>query len=71
VKPYQPLAWVATWALLISAMLASSNVYPQYVYMFLFSNSLWMLIGVLWKERSLVVMNAGLTLIYVLGLIFK
>jgi len=68
-KPYQWLAWLATWALLLSATLASFNIYPLYVYGFLFSNSLWMLIGVLWKERSLIVMNAGLTLIYVIGLI--
>jgi hypothetical protein len=28
-------------------------------------------VGVLWRERSLIVMNAVITLIYILGLIFK
>jgi hypothetical protein len=70
-KPYQWLAWGATWALLASAAMASINLYPYYVYGFLISNSIWIIIGVLWKERSLIVMNAGLTLIYIIGLIFK
>lgn len=70
-KPYQWLAWVATWALIASAAMASVNFYPYYVWGFLVSNSLWILVGILWRERSLIVMNAGLTLIYIVGLIFK
>jgi hypothetical protein len=70
-KPYQWLAWLATVSLIASAFLASINLYPYYIYGFLISNSMWILIGVLWKERSLVVMNAGLTLIYIIGLILK
>lgn len=68
-KPYQWLAWVSTACLLSAAMLAAFNVYPYYIYAFIISNSLWVLIGVLWKEKSLVVMNLGLTVIYVAGLI--
>lgn len=70
-KPYQWLAWVATWALLASATMASFNLYPYYVYGFMISNSIWIIIGMLWKERSLIVMNAGLTLIYIVGILFK
>jgi len=55
-KPYQWLAWF-------------SNIYPLYIYAFIVSNSLWTLIGILWKEKSLVVMNTGLTIIYVAGLV--
>lgn len=68
-KPYQWLAWLSTGCLLAAAMLAAFNVYPYYVYAFIVSNSLWVLIGVLWKEKSLVVLNAGLTIIYVAGLL--
>jgi len=68
-KPYQPLAWFSTASLLFSALLAAFNVYPLYVYAFIISNSLWTLIGVLWKEKSLVVMNIGLTIIYIAGLV--
>jgi hypothetical protein len=69
VKPYQWLAWIATVCLLTAAILAAFNVYPLYIWAFIISNSLWILVGVLWKEKSLIVMNAGLTAIYVAGLV--
>ena len=70
VKPYQPLAWFSTACLLVAATMAAFNLYPYYIYAFIVSNMLWVLIGALWKERSLVVLNAGLTVIYVVGLMF-
>ena len=69
VKPYQWLAWFSTACLLIAATLAAFNIYPWYIFAFIVSNSLWVLIGILWKEKSLIVLNAGLTVIYVAGLI--
>ena len=69
VKPYQWLAWFSTACLLVAAMLAAFNIYPWYIFAFIASNSLWVLIGILWKEKSLVVLNAGLTIIYVAGLV--
>lgn len=68
-KPYQWLAWVSTACLLVAAILAALNVYPYYIFAFIASNSLWVLIGVLWKEKSLIVLNAGLTIIYIVGLL--
>lgn len=70
VKPFQWLAWIGTGVLLLSAILAAFNIYPLYVWGFIFSNTLWMVIGLLWKEKSLVVMNFGLTIIYVAGLLY-
>ena len=69
VKPYQPLAWFRTTCLLVTATMAAFNIYPWYIYAFIASNGLWVLIGILWKERSLIVLNAGLTVIYVAGLV--
>jgi len=51
--------------------MAAFNIYPWYIYAFIFSNSLWVLVGVLWKEKSLIALNAGLTLIYVIGILIK
>lgn len=68
-KPYQWLAWVSTACLLIAATLAALNVYPYYIFAFIVSNSLWVLIGILWKEKSLIVLNTGLTIIYIAGLL--
>lgn len=67
-KPYQWVAWIGTLCLLIAAILAAINLYPYYIYAFIGSNLLWVLIGILWKEKSLVILNAGLTIIYIVGL---
>lgn len=69
VKPYQRLAWTGTAILLIAATMASFNMYPYYSYAFCLANAIWVVVGVLWKEKSLIVLNAGLTLIYIIGII--
>ncbi len=69
-KPYQWLAWTGTVILIGAATLAAFNQYPYYVYLFCLANSIWVIVGLLWRENSLVVLNAGLTLIYVAGLIW-
>jgi len=69
-KPYQKLAWLGTAILLLAATLAAFNFYPMYVFLFCIANSIWVAVGVLWKEKSLIVLNAGLTFIYLLGLFF-
>jgi len=68
-KPYQSLAWLGTGILLLAATMASFNLYPYYSYAFVIANTIWVAVGVLWKERSLIILNAGLTIIYIIGLI--
>tara|TARA_Y100001933_G_scaffold17365_1_gene15083 strand:- start:1270 stop:1497 length:228 start_codon:yes stop_codon:yes gene_type:complete len=69
-KPHQFLAWFATAILIIAAVLASFIPALEYHHWaFIIANSLWVIVGYLWKENSLIVLNAGLTIIYVLGLV--
>lgn len=70
-KPYQWLAWLATGVLLISATMAAFNLWPFYAYGFIVANTLWMTVGLLWKERSMIWSNLGLNVIYVAGLLLK
>tara|TARA_Y100000992_G_C21173157_1_gene446906 strand:- start:49 stop:276 length:228 start_codon:yes stop_codon:yes gene_type:complete len=68
-KPYQYLAWLATGILILAAFFASFVPALEYHHWaFIIANSLWVVVGYLWKEMSLIVLNAGLTIIYVLGL---
>ena len=68
-KPFQFLAWIATSILILAALLASFIPALEYPHRaFIIANSLWVVVGYLWKEMSLIVLNAGLTIIYVLGL---
>jgi hypothetical protein len=67
-KPYQPLAWAGTTVLLTAAMLISlfpNEVYG--VYGFFFASCIWTIVGILWKEKSLIVLNGVLSLIYTYG----
>ena len=69
-KPYQFLAWIATAILILAAILASFIPALEYHHWaFIMANSLWVIVGILWKEMTLVFLNAGLTIIYILGLV--
>ena len=69
-KPYQWLAWLATATLVIAASLASfvPELYLHH-WFFIVANSLWILVGYLWRENSVLLMNILLTLIYFVGLV--
>jgi len=69
-KPYQWLAWLATLALVSAASLAS--FVPEWYWhhwAFILGNLLWVAVGYLWRENSLLWLNIMLTLIYIIGLI--
>ena len=67
-KPYQPLAWSGTTVLLTAAVLISAFPNEMYgVYGFFFASVIWTVVGVLWKEKSLIVLNGVLCLIYTYG----
>jgi|TARA_Y200000002_G_scaffold48001_1_gene34623 hypothetical protein len=69
-KPYQSIAWSATAILILAAILASFVPELEYHHWaFIIANSLWVIVGILWREQTLIVLNAGLTIIYILGLI--
>ena len=69
-KPFQFLAWIATSILILAALLASFVPAQEYHHWaFIIANSLWVVVGYLWKEMSLIVLIAGLTIIYVFGLV--
>ena len=69
-KPFQSLAWIATGILIIAASLASFVPELEYHHWaFITANTIWIVVGLLWKEQTVVVLNTGLTLIYILGLI--
>ena len=69
-KPYQWLSWLAT-VVLVSAACLASFVPELYLHhwAFIVGNALWIAVGYVWKENSLLWMNIILTVIYVLGLV--
>ncbi len=71
-KPYQLLAWISTCSILSGAFLASlvPELYYHH-YFFLFGNGLLALTAFLWREYSLLVLNTGLSLIYIFGILYE
>lgn len=63
------LKWIATVALIIGAILTSMDIRPWNIWAFNIGNISWVIVGILWREASLVVLNLGLTLIYAVGLL--
>ena len=45
------------------------NIYPLYVYTTLVSSTGWLLLGVVWRKRSLVIIQLLMNVIYAAGLI--
>jgi hypothetical protein len=64
------LKWFATFTLITGAILTSLDVRPLNIWMFNIANVSWILVGILWKEWSLIVMNSVLVAIYCYGLWF-
>ena len=71
-KPYQLLAWCSSASILLGATLASikPELYIHHFF-FLFGNGLLAITAFLWKENSLLVLNSGLFLIYVIGIMYE
>lgn len=71
-KPYQFLAWFSSFSILLGALLASlaPELYMHHFF-FMFGNGLLAITSFLWKENSLVVLNIGLFLIYIVGTVYE
>jgi hypothetical protein len=64
------LKWFATATLIFGAVLTSLDIRPWNIWAFNTGNIAWIIVGLMWKEWSLVVMNAVLVAIYAYGLWF-
>jgi hypothetical protein len=67
VNPY--IEWIATASFLGSVALTSLNVYPQYLYLSLVTNLLWLAVGLIWRKWSLIIVEAVVCIMYAIGLI--
>ena len=63
------IEWLATSLFLISVLLTSFNVYPMNVYVALLANILWLWLGVIWQKWSLIIVEAVVVIIYLIGTI--
>jgi hypothetical protein len=65
------LKWVATAITIAGAVFASINIYPAGPILLNLGAFLWLIVSVIWREWSLIVINATLLIIYTVGLAVK
>ena len=73
VTPRGDLSWYIKWAssvlLIIAMILTSSNIYPYNLYPAIVGMIGWLIVGLLWHDRALIVLNAISVAIYLLGIV--
>lgn len=65
------IKWIATTVTLFGAVLASVNIYPLSAITLNLGAGLFLIWAVLIRERAMITVNAGLLLIYTVGLTIK
>ena len=65
------LKWLATLVTIAGAICTSINMYPEGPALLNAGAFLWLIVSVMWREWSLIVINATLLLIYTVGLVVK
>jgi len=62
------LKWSSTVVLLFGVWLTSINYYPLNVYVSFLGNLCWLIVGLVWGEGSLIVVQAVILIIYMTGM---
>jgi hypothetical protein len=65
------LKWLATFVTILGAIATSINMYPLGPLLLNVGAFIWLIVAIMWKEWSLIVINATLLLIYTIGLVIK
>ena len=73
ITPKGDLSWYIKWAasifLIIGMILASVNLFPYNIMVASIGVLGWLIVGILWHDRALIVLNAVSLSIYLLGVI--
>ena len=65
------LKWLATVITIAGAICTSINLYPLGPALLNLGAFVWLIVSIMWREWSLIVINATLLLIYTIGLVVK
>ena len=64
----ETMKWVSTGIMLLAALAIVEGVYPTSIYLLNLGSLAWLITAIMWREWSLIVVNASLLLVYVYGL---
>ena len=63
------MKWVSTAIMLLAALAIVEGLHPVSIYLLNLGSLAWLITSIMWREWSLIVVNASLLLVYVYGLI--
>jgi hypothetical protein len=64
----ETMKWISTAVMLLAALAIVEGVYPTSIYLLNLGSLAWLITAIMWREWSLIVVNASLLLVYVYGL---
>ena len=72
ITPKGDLSWYIKWTgsvfLIVAMMMTSVNIFPLNLYVALVGMTAWLIVGILWHDRALIVLNAVSVAICGLGI---
>jgi len=72
ITPKGDLSWYIKWTgsvfLIVAMMMTSVNIFPLNLYVALVGMIGWLIVGILWHDRALIVLNAVSVAIYGVGI---
>ena len=63
------IKWVSSIILMISLLLTANNLFPYNLFIGVFCFIGWVIVAILWKDRSLILLNTTSLVIYINGII--
>jgi hypothetical protein len=64
----ETMKWISTAIMLLAALAIVEGVHPASIYLLNLGSLAWLITSIMWREWSLIVVNASLLLVYVYGL---
>ena len=63
------IKWLATFTIIVGAVFNSFDIVPYNLFIMASGVLLWLLVGLLWFDRALIVLNTAILVIYFSGII--
>jgi len=68
ISAVETMKWISTAIMLMAALAIVEGVHPTSIYLLNLGSLAWLITSIMWREWSLIVVNASLLLVYVYGL---
>ena len=68
ISAVETMKWISTAIMLLAALAIVEGVHPMSIYLLNLGSLAWLITSIIWREWSLIVVNASLLAVYVYGL---